>query len=94
MYVVYFLLKLLFCFTLLSKAYATQSTLSPEVTSKAASNDEDINESIKILTDKLSAALLNIRSKEDLVKQHAKVAEEAVSGINYSHFSVLLYSCK
>ncbi|KAG9443982.1 hypothetical protein H6P81_015322 [Aristolochia fimbriata] len=34
----------------------------------------------KTLTDKLSAALLNIRAKEDLVKQHAKVAEEAVTG--------------
>jgi len=36
---------------------------------------------VKILTDKLAAALLNISAKEDLVKQHAKVAEEAVSGI-------------
>ena len=33
------------------------------------------------LTGKLSAALLDISAKEDLVKQNAKVAEEAVSGI-------------
>ncbi|XP_042488642.1 filament-like plant protein isoform X2 [Macadamia integrifolia] len=35
---------------------------------------------VKSLKEKLSAALLNINAKEDLVKQHAKVAEEAVSG--------------
>lgn len=40
---------------------------------------------MKILSDKLSEALLNIRAKEDLVKQHAKVAEEAVSGIDHLH---------
>lgn len=39
---------------------------------------------MKTLTEKLSAALLNISAKEDLVKQHAKVAEEAVSGILFS----------
>lgn len=64
------------------KAYPPQSTQSPEVTSKAASNNEEVNESVKILSEKLSAALLNISAKEDLVKQHAKVAEEAVSGIH------------
>lgn len=35
---------------------------------------------MKTLSDKLSEALLNIHAKEDLVKQHAKVAEEAVMG--------------
>lgn len=60
------------------QAYQTQSTQSPEVTSKAAISDE--NESVKTLSEKLSAALQNISAKEDLVKQHAKVAEEAVSG--------------
>lgn len=65
------------------KAYPYQSIQSPEVTSKAASNDEEVNDSLKTLTEKLSAALLNISAKEDLVKQHAKVAEEAVSGLHY-----------
>ncbi|KOM30545.1 hypothetical protein LR48_Vigan01g009900 [Vigna angularis] len=68
--------------------YTTQAALSPEVTSKSAPNDdvstpkmskEEVTD-VKILTDKLAAALLNISAKEDLVKQHAKVAEEAVSG--------------
>ncbi|XP_015890798.3 filament-like plant protein [Ziziphus jujuba] len=62
------------------QAYPTHSTQSPEVSSKAASNDEEVSENVKALTEKLSAALLNISAKEDLVKQHAKVAEEAVSG--------------
>ncbi|VFQ82420.1 unnamed protein product [Cuscuta campestris] len=54
---------------------------SPEVTSKSASTDDDeVKESLKCLTTKLSAALVNVSAKEDLVKQHAKVAEEAVAG--------------
>ena len=48
--------------------------------SKAAPNEEEVSD-VKILTERLSAALLEISAKEDLVQQHAKVAEEAVSGI-------------
>lgn len=62
------------------KVYPAQTTLSPEVTSKAAPNEEEVTD-VKTLTDKLAAAFLKISAKEDLVKQHAKVAEEAVSGI-------------
>ncbi|XP_022990098.1 filament-like plant protein 3 [Cucurbita maxima] len=74
------------------KSSPTHETLSPEVTSKAVCKEdiddddddspkqEDINDSVKDLTDRLSAALLNVREKEDLVKQHAKVAEEAIAG--------------
>ncbi|KAG4998874.1 hypothetical protein JHK87_019946 [Glycine soja] len=69
------------------QVYPTQAAFSPEVTSKAAPNEEVSNPKkskedtgLKILTDKLAAALLTISAKEDLVKQHSKVAEEAVSG--------------
>ncbi|KAI3994678.1 hypothetical protein MKX01_002294, partial [Papaver californicum] len=41
---------------------------------------EEVNDNTRNLTEKLYAALLNIRVKEDLVKQHARVSEEAVSG--------------
>lgn len=59
---------------------------SPEVTSKAAPGEEqEFNDSFKTLSEKLSEALQNIRAKEELVNQHAKVAEEAVSGIPFSH---------
>lgn len=75
------------------QAYATQSTQSPEVMSKAAPNDED-NESVKTLKDKLSDALLNISVKDDLVKQHAKVAEEAVSGWEKAENEVLVLKQK
>ncbi|CAL9764266.1 unnamed protein product [Musa acuminata subsp. burmannicoides] len=51
---------------------------SPEISSNNC--DGEVHESVKRLTEKLSAALLNISAKEDLVKQHAKVTEEAVSG--------------
>lgn len=56
-------------------------TQSPEVTSKSTLvvNDE-VKETVKNLTEKLSAALVNISAKEDLVQQHGKVAEEAVAG--------------
>lgn len=62
------------------QAYSNHNTRSPEVTSKATASNEELNDSIKTLTEKLEAAHLNISAKEDLVKQHAKVAEEAVSG--------------
>ncbi|PHT65527.1 hypothetical protein T459_29952 [Capsicum annuum] len=54
---------------------------SPEVTSKAATIDDKAKESPKKLIEKLSAALVNVSAKEDLVKQHAKVAEEVVAGV-------------
>ncbi|XP_009774515.1 filament-like plant protein isoform X3 [Nicotiana tabacum] len=53
---------------------------SPEITSKAATIDDEAKESLRSLTEKLSAALVNVSAKEDLVKQHAKVAEEAIAG--------------
>ncbi|XP_011074845.1 filament-like plant protein [Sesamum indicum] len=56
------------------------SSQSPEVTSKITVTDDEVRESVKTLTEKLSAALVNVSAKEDLVKQHAKVAEEAVAG--------------
>ncbi|KAG8373670.1 hypothetical protein BUALT_Bualt11G0048600 [Buddleja alternifolia] len=62
---------------------------SPEVTSKAAPSEE-LNDPSKTLSEKLSEALLNIRAKEDLVKQHAKVAEEAVSGWERAENEVLV----
>lgn len=68
---------------------------SPEVSSKNAGNE--VNETVKSLTEKLSAALLNISAKEDLVKQHAKVAEEAVLGklpLSYSFICCHEYTWK
>ncbi|KAG7016489.1 Filament-like plant protein [Cucurbita argyrosperma subsp. argyrosperma] len=62
---------------------------SPEVTSKAVCDEdidddspkpEELNNSVEGLSDRLSAALLNLKAKEDLVNQHAKVAEEAIAG--------------
>ena len=67
-----------------AKSSPNHETQSPEVTSKAICKEEDIdddlpkqeeiNDSVKSLSERLSAA------KEDLVKQHAKVAEEAIAG--------------
>uniref|UniRef100_A0A2P2LU94 Filament-like plant protein n=2 Tax=Rhizophora mucronata TaxID=61149 RepID=A0A2P2LU94_RHIMU len=62
------------------KSSPNDNAQSPEVTSKTTVCDEDANDSIRILTEKLSAALINVSAKDDLVKQHAKVAEEAVAG--------------
>ena len=41
---------------------------------------QTLEDEIKDLNEKLSAANAEITTKEDLVKQHSKVAEEAVSG--------------
>lgn len=51
---------------------------SVEVTSKS---DDEMKETMKSLREKVSVALANVSAKEELVKQHAKVAEEAVAGI-------------
>ncbi|RZB68991.1 Filament-like plant protein isoform D [Glycine soja] len=40
----------------------------------------DLNDGLRNMSEKLSAALVNVNAKEDLVKQHAKVAEEAIAG--------------
>ncbi|KAJ0789699.1 putative filament-like plant protein [Helianthus annuus] len=63
-----------------SSKKSTNHSQSPEVTSKASTTNSEVNDSFKSLTEKLSAALVNVGAKEDLVKQHAKVAEEAVAG--------------
>ena len=47
---------------------------------KSSTSENRVQETVKSLSEKLSAALLDISAKEDLVKQHSKVAEEAVSG--------------
>ncbi|XP_058729405.1 filament-like plant protein 3 [Vicia villosa] len=59
--------------------YATRTATSPKVTSKAPSNEDVVND-VLTLTEKSSAALLDNSSREDLIKQHAKVAAEVVSG--------------
>jgi hypothetical protein len=81
---------LIFLSFFLAKVYPTHNPQSPEVTSEALLTDEDIRDNVRTLTDKLSAALLNLSAKEELVKQHAKVAEEAVSGILFHFFPVLI----
>ncbi|KAF5727618.1 hypothetical protein HS088_TW22G01314 [Tripterygium wilfordii] len=73
------------------QGYPTHNTQSPEVTSKSIfADEEEVDDNVKTLTDKLSAALLNISAKEELVKQHAKVAEEAVSGWEKAENEVLV----
>ncbi|VAI15188.1 unnamed protein product [Triticum turgidum subsp. durum] len=46
----------------------------------SSNGDEETKETMKSLNEKLAAALLAISDKEDLVKQHTKVTEEAVAG--------------
>ncbi|KAK7311553.1 hypothetical protein RJT34_09772 [Clitoria ternatea] len=42
--------------------------------------DGNVTDGLKNMSEKLSAALVNVSAKEDLVNQHAKVAEEAIAG--------------
>ncbi|KAD7117479.1 hypothetical protein R6Q59_005906 [Mikania micrantha] len=69
--------------------YSNQSFQSPEVTSKAELQQEELEGGVKTLSQKLSEALLNISIKDDLVKQHSKVAEEAVEGWEKAENEVL-----
>ncbi|QCE15166.1 filament-like plant protein 3 isoform X2 [Vigna unguiculata] len=61
------------------QVYTTHTTPPPEEVTD-----------VKTLTEKLSAALLSSSAQEDLVKQHAKVAEEAVSGWEKAENEVLI----
>ncbi|KAK3151035.1 hypothetical protein QOZ80_3AG0240820 [Eleusine coracana subsp. coracana] len=57
--------------------------VSPETYAHLTESEENVkilDEKLKILNEKLSAAESEITTKDALVKQHAKVAEEAVSG--------------
>ncbi|KAI4975348.1 hypothetical protein ZWY2020_048955 [Hordeum vulgare] len=54
------------------------SPKSPEVASKEAQPQDSNNVEVKVLSERLSGVVPDIRAKDDLVKQHFKVAEEAV----------------
>nr|XP_043610973.1 filament-like plant protein 3 [Erigeron canadensis] len=71
------------------QVFSNQISLSPEVSSKAELSPEELDGGVKALSEKLSAALMNISIKEDMVKQHSKVAEEAVEGWEKAEAEVL-----
>ncbi|KAI3511351.1 hypothetical protein L1887_18502 [Cichorium endivia] len=62
------------------QVYLNQNFQSLEVGSKSEPRQIENNHGVKTLSEKLEEALVIINAKEELVKQHAKVAEEAVSG--------------
>ncbi|CAL5072559.1 unnamed protein product [Urochloa decumbens] len=55
-----------------------KSIQSPEISSKELEDDSNVK--VKVLSERLSSVVQDIRAKDDLVKQHSKVAEEAVLG--------------
>lgn len=61
-------------------APAIISSPSPVPSPSPAHEEQELEEKVKTVNLKLSAALAESKGKDDLVKQHAKVAEEAVSG--------------
>lgn len=86
-FMVHILINLLCCGFDVFGYVKTQRSHSPELISKPVTREEEkeleeeeATADIKILTERLSAALLNVSLKDDLAKQHAKVAEEAVAG--------------
>ena len=64
------------CSISFGKVFLTQSYQSTEVASKTDMRESEHNDGAMTL----SEALASINAKEELVKQHIKVAEEAVSG--------------
>ncbi|KAI3738982.1 hypothetical protein L2E82_29307 [Cichorium intybus] len=62
------------------QVYLNQNFQSLEIGSKSEPRQIENNHGVKTLSEKLEEALVIINAKEELVKQHAKVAEEAVSG--------------
>ncbi|XP_073065438.1 filament-like plant protein 3 [Primulina eburnea] len=71
------------------QSLSNHNTQSPEVTSRAVFSDEKIDDNLKTVSENLSEALLDIPSEEDLVAEHARVAEEAVSGWERAENEVL-----
>lgn len=61
------------------KVHFNQNSQSLEATLKTDAHQNEHSNDVKTL----SEALMTINAKEELVKQHVKVAEEAVSGINH-----------
>lgn len=55
-----------------------KSTPSPEIASKEAQDDNNVK--VKVMSERLSSAVLDMHAKDAFVKQHSKVAEEAVLG--------------
>jgi hypothetical protein len=67
--------------------------ISPETYAHLTESEEKVKgleENVKVLNEQLSAAQSEITTKDALVKQHAKVAEEAVSGVHNIYFTFLL----
>ncbi|MCO5562098.1 hypothetical protein L7F22_015724 [Adiantum nelumboides] len=60
--------------------YQDLSSIVPDKSHVTDDGWQDYEEKIKVLNDKLSAALMDVTGKELLARQHAKLAEEAVSG--------------
>ncbi|XP_075493826.1 filament-like plant protein 3 [Primulina tabacum] len=71
------------------QSLSNHNTQSPEVTSRAVLSDEKIDDNLKTVSENLSEALLDIPSEEDFVAEHARVAEEAVSGWERAENEVL-----
>lgn len=58
--------------------------ISPERYTNLTESEEQVKilcDKVNVLNEKLSAAQSDITTKDSLVKQHVKVAEEAVSGL-------------
>ncbi|KAG1355319.1 filament-like plant protein 4 [Cocos nucifera] len=59
---------------------STKSVNYVQVSVEKYAHLTDLEDQVKVLNEKLSSAQSEITTKENLVKQHTKVAEEAVSG--------------
>ena len=46
---------------------------------------------VKVLNEKLSSAQSEITTKDSLVKQHARVAEEAIAGVFSPHLNNFMF---
>lgn len=62
-----------------------------QITLESYTHLSGLEDQVKILNEKLMSAQSELSTKDDLVKQHAKVAEEAVSGIKI--FLLTLFLC-
>lgn len=70
--------------------------ISPERYTNLTESEEQVKilcDKVNVLNEKLSAAQSDITTKDSLVKQHVKVAEEAVSGLKLIAAILYFFFC-
>lgn len=76
--------------TILCQQPSAKSVNYVQISAETYNHLTELEDQVKVLNEKLTSAQSEITNKDVLVKQHAKVAEEAVTG---SHIKFCYIPC-